>query len=710
MRVPLVVRVSLWLCAASVLATVTGVLFQANVLFADLERAAGARLEKAVASADELARNLEQKTAERYAAISGSSLFRANLEVRDARTLEHFAGELLTRQNAARVLFLDGEQAPLAGAGDVGLDAALRAVPGVSLIEHAGHAYVAVQQPLVTGRRPVGTLLIAEPIGPETLAMWSRLCGAEVVFGAAPAASEQHLSARVRTLGELELRASISLRAEREAALRARQNLLKAGALVLAVVMLASYLLARRTMAPILALQRAVLEVGEGDFSVRVASARSDEIGDLARGVNRMAAQLGVHEAERAAANVELLRAKTAAEVASRTKSQFLANVSHELRTPLTAILGYADLLLEQPEVRAQAASYEAMRGVQRSGDHLLALIDDFLDLSQVEAGKLQLHEVPCCVRDLVSEVAELLRGRAQEKGLGFVVSVAEEVPEVLVLDPTRFRQILLNLTSNALKFTERGGVNVLCALEARPSVAPLLKISVSDSGIGMTSEQLARVLEPFYQADSSPTRAFGGTGLGLTVSRRLIEVLGGSLEVQSEHGRGSTFCVRLPAALPASPDAPATRRSSPAPAGEPSAEPTLPAGLRVLLAEDGPDNQKVLGFMLKKLGVDARTVANGQLALEAALEAETLGAPFRVVLMDMQMPVLDGYSATAELRARGYTGPIVALTAHAMRGDRERCLAAGCDDYLTKPTTRGRLATAIARALERSKASEGTH
>jgi signal transduction histidine kinase/ActR/RegA family two-component response regulator len=527
--------------------------------------------------------------------------------------------------------------------------------------------------------------------------MWSRLCGADVLIGAGPSDAE-HISAPVRSLGALEMRASISLRAEREAAALARSNLLEAGALVLGLVMLASYLLARRTMAPILALQRAVLAVGEGDFSVRVDDSRSDEIGDLARGVNRMAAQLGVHEAERAAANIELVRAKTAAEVASRTKSQFLANVSHELRTPLTAILGYADLLLEQPEVKTQASSYEAMRGVQRSGDHLLALIDDFLDLSQVEAGKLQLHEAPCCVRDLFSELADLLRSRAREKGLGFTVSVAPEVPEVLVLDPTRVRQILLNLTSNALKFTERGGVNVLCELQPHPQGATLLKISVSDSGIGMTAEQLAHVFEPFYQADSSPTRIFGGTGLGLTVSRRLIEVLGGTLQVESEFGRGSTFCVRLPAARGTSLHPTLSARASAA--EEQRAEPSLPRGLRVLLAEDGPDNQKVLGFMLKKLGVDACTVQNGQLALEAALEAEALGDPFRVVLMDMQMPVLDGYAATAELRARGYTGPIVALTAHAMRGDRERCLAAGCDDYLTKPTTRGRLATAIARAL----------
>ncbi len=693
MRVPLVVRVSLWLCAASALATAMGLVFQANVLSTDLERAGRERLEKAVASAAELARNHERATAERYAAISGSPLFRANLEVRDARTLEHFATELLARQGAARVLFLDTDDSALAGAGDPALDGALLAVSGASLIAHQGRAYVAVQQPLATGARPVGTLRVAEPIDAATLLMWSRLCGADVLIGAGPSDAE-HISAPVRSLGALEMRASLSLRAEREAALHARSNLLEAGVLVLGLVMLASYLLARRTMAPILALQRAVLAVGEGDFSVRVDDSRSDEIGDLARGVNRMAAQLGVHEAERAAANIELVRAKTAAEVASRTKSQFLANVSHELRTPLTAILGYADLLLEQPEVKAQAASYEAMRGVQRSGDHLLALIDDFLDLSQVEAGKLQLHEVPCCVRDLFSELADLLRSRAREKGLGFTVSVAPEVPEVLVLDPTRVRQILLNLTSNALKFTERGGVNVLCELQD----ASLLRISVSDSGIGMTAEQLARVYEPFYQADSSPTRVFGGTGLGLTVSRRLIEVLGGTLQVESEFGRGSTFCVRLPAARGASPHPTLLARASAA--EEQRAEPALPRGLRVLLAEDGPDNQKVLGFMLKKLGVDARTVQNGQLALEAALEAEALGDPFRVVLMDMQMPVLDGYAATAELRARGYTGPIVALTAHAMRGDRERCLAAGCDDYLTKPTTRGRLATAIARAL----------
>jgi signal transduction histidine kinase/CheY-like chemotaxis protein len=396
---------------------------------------------------------------------------------------------------------------------------------------------------------------------------------------------------------------------------------------------------------------------------------------------------------------------------ASRAKSEFLANMSHEIRTPMAAVMGYADLLLD-PRV-APAERVNHIQTIRRNGEHLLSLVNDILDISKIEAGKMQVESIATSVGHVIAEVASLMRVRAADKSLAFEIEYAAVIPETIQSDPTRLKQILLNLVSNAVKFTEAGSVRVVIRCNEPESAHPDLQIDVVDTGIGMTHEQARRAFAPFSQGDSSTTRRFGGSGLGLAISRRLANLLGGDITVESAPMRGSVFRLTLPTGplsgamvkhTPPAPHAP-SEGLSPPPTERRIA--SLPASCRVLLAEDGHDNQVLISTFLTKAGATVKVVGDGRLALEEALRAAAAAAPYDVVLMDMQMPVLDGYGATSELRLAGYTGPIVAITAHAMAGDRERCETAGCDDYLTKPVDRAKLVATVARLT--SAALSGT-
>jgi PAS domain S-box-containing protein len=395
---------------------------------------------------------------------------------------------------------------------------------------------------------------------------------------------------------------------------------------------------------------------------------------------------LGRQRAQRA-----LVAMKEAAEAANRAKSEFLANVSHEIRTPMTAILGYADLLSDPALAPPEQADY--LDTIRRNGEHLLTVINDILDLSQIEAGKLTLEPVACSPTDLVAQVASLLRLRAVRKGLAFGVEYAGPIPARIQVDPTRLRQILLNLLGNAIKFTEVGEVRLRVGL-----VAEGLRFEVSDTGVGIASEAQSRLFQPFTQVDASPTRRFGGTGLGLMITKRLVEMLGGTIAVETAPGCGSTFRVTID---PGPLGGVALLTGAAADAGPPPAAPE-PAvrleGRRVLVAEDGADNQRLISFYLRKAGAEVVVAENGEVACARVWEAEAAGRPFAVVLMDMQMPVLDGYAATTALRARGYGRPIVALTAHAMEGNPEKCRDVGCDDFLSKPMRRQALLEMVAR------------
>ena len=406
------------------------------------------------------------------------------------------------------------------------------------------------------------------------------------------------------------------------------------------------------------------------------------------------------------------------AEAANRAKSEFLANMSHEIRTPMTAIMGYADLIRESCPGQGAYDSGELQEGLDtilRNGRHLLEIINDILDLSKIEAEKMTTEQVACSPHAIVAEVASLLRVRTKAKKLAFNTEFIGPVPETIASDPTRLKQILVNLVGNAIKFTDTGGVRLITRF-VDGGAGPCLQFDVVDTGMGMTAEQAERIFQPFNQADTSTTRQFGGTGLGLTISKRMAQLLGGDvLLVESRAGLGTRF--RATAATGPLDGVPmiegdcnkeaVTVRREAATASAPPADPAMALdGLHILLAEDGPDNQRLIALVLKKAGAKVTIVENGKLAMDAALAAmhgrrdDDPAHPFDVILMDMQMPVMDGYEAAGLLRRKGYTGPIIALTAHAMASDREKCIEAGCDDYRSKPIDRKALLATICAHL----------
>jgi signal transduction histidine kinase/ActR/RegA family two-component response regulator len=395
----------------------------------------------------------------------------------------------------------------------------------------------------------------------------------------------------------------------------------------------------------------------------------------------------------------DLTMARHQAESATQAKSEFLANMSHEIRTPMTAILGYVDLL-RGPGV-GEELKQQAIETVHRNGEHLLAIINDVLDISKIEAGKLTIEHVPTPVREIVQEVAQLLSARAAEQNLPLRVELVEPIPDFVESDPTRLRQILANLVGNAIKFTRTGSVCIRVRWQNRTVTAGTLHIEVIDTGIGIAPEQLQHLFRPFSQADSRMTREFGGTGLGLAISRRLAQMMGGDLSAVSQPGQGSTFTVTIACGRISDSLARDGHRS---PAVLP-AKPQSLEHLRLLIVDDAPDNQRLVAFHLRKAGATFDFAENGQAALDKLAMARQSN-PFDVVLMDMQMPVLDGYSATRQLRLLGDRIPVIAITAHAMAGDREKCLAAGCDDYLSKPIDRARLLAMIAHWAGKSAAA----
>lgn len=417
--------------------------------------------------------------------------------------------------------------------------------------------------------------------------------------------------------------------------------------------------------------------------------------------------------------------AKDEAELASRAKGAFLATMSHEIRTPLTAIVGFGDVLLDptsSPDDRTGA-----VMTIRRNASHLLLLINDILDMSKIEAGKLDVERIACSPIQILQDVEQMLAGKAVEKGLTFKTWSEDALPSQIVSDPTRIKQALLNLVGNAIKFTNKGSIRVIAACNAK---AGTLSIRIEDDGIGISGEQVQKLFSPFSQADNSMTRRFGGTGLGLYITRNITERLGGSLTLDSEPGVGSAFTLTIPVGdvsnvswaylekremsfvAPAKPTSDprqpqvvlsVTPNSCPVPAQRADATPQAASTQlkgRILLVEDGLDNQRLISLILKKAGATVDVAENGEVGLRMALEAWRSNSPYEIILMDMQMPVMDGYTASNELRNQKYPFQVVALTAHALKGEQQQCIDAGCDACLTKPINKPVFLAEVARRL----------
>lgn len=494
---------------------------------------------------------------------------------------------------------------------------------------------------------------------------------------------------------------------------------------IVAGVMLSSLLLSnllserlqRVFAAPLIKLVNVMKDVSEKrDYSLRVNRESRDEFGELCRGFNEMLGQIERARTELQQSNqeldervrertAELITARDAAEAANRAKSDFLAKMSHEIRTPMTAILGYADLLREDSLNAVDREDH--LTTIRRNGEHLLAVINDILDISKIEAGRMTTEKIEASPGEIVADVASLMRARAREKKLGLAVEYEGPIPSVIRTDPTRLRQILVNIVGNAVKFTEKGSVRLVAKLcPAEGETPDRMRFSVIDSGIGMSPEQQARLFAPFSQGDDSMARHFGGTGLGLAISRSLAQLLGGQLWCESEPGKGSIFHVTVETGVLEGVSL--VTDQSEAVSSQSLAKPEqVDLNCRILLLEDGPDNQRLISFILRKAGATVEIAENGQIGLDRALEAQASGEPFDVILSDMQMPVMDGYTATRKLREQGYTRPIIALTANAMTDDALKCVDAGCDDFASKPINRQKLLELVDRYARRAAESE---
>ncbi|BAU47538.1 chemotaxis protein CheY [Sulfurifustis variabilis] len=469
------------------------------------------------------------------------------------------------------------------------------------------------------------------------------------------------------------------------------------GMTVIAIVgILIGYLLTRRLDA----LSRAAQRLAGGDLAVRTGLSGHDEVAIVGRAFDTMARSVAENvEALKRATDLleqrvaertrELAEARDEAIAATRSKSAFLANMSHEIRTPLTAIIGFSETLLDSNQSLAERV--DAIRTITRSGKHLLRIINDILDVSKMEANRLDVERIPLSPFELLDDVHAIVALLAEEKALAFEIEYRYPLPARIVSDPLRLKQILINLCNNAIKFTARGGVRIRLSWERAQS---RLLFEVIDSGIGMTEELIRTLFRAFTQADASTTREYGGTGLGLYLSRELATRLGGEIAVQSTPGAGSVFTLAVPTGDVLDADLAWERPVEPAVAPAVTAAGVVVDG-EVLLAEDNVDNQKLVTFLLRSAGASVTIAENGQRAVELGRSRR-----FDLVLMDLQMPVMGGLEATRELRREGYHGPVVALTANAMRSDIDTCLAAGCDDFMSKPIQKDKLHELLLRYL----------
>ncbi len=457
-----------------------------------------------------------------------------------------------------------------------------------------------------------------------------------------------------------------------------KRNILINSAIVL-FLGISIYIIFRiKALRPIMALIKTSRDVAAGNLDTIAPIYSMDELGILAQSFNDMISALKLSYADKDDAMRILRETNANLEAATKAKSSFLANMSHEIRTPLTAIIGFGETL-NDPDIDDDLRK-ESIQRIVKSGKHLLSIINDILDLSKIEADKLETNPIKTSLFDIIEDTHSIIELQAIEKGLKCDINFIYPLPETIISDPLRLKQILINLASNAIKFTDTGSITLNISYD---SEYDLVSIDVIDTGIGMSEDQIEHVFNSFTQADSSTTRRYGGTGIGLHLSRKLAHMLGGDIRAISTPGKGSTFTLTFAAntetnhgLLYANPRNYKTLKSPSSPLVFDSKN----RKIRILLAEDNPDNQSLISLYLTRTGAIVDIVENGEKAVD------TINDQYDMVLMDIHMPVMDGFDALQKIRNKGYNIPVIAITANAMKQDREDCLSRGFDDFIPKP------------------------
>ncbi len=452
------------------------------------------------------------------------------------------------------------------------------------------------------------------------------------------------------------------------------------------IVILLSVFLRRMIIKPVKTLAKYAHSIGTGDFDGTISITNQDEIGQLARAFDEMKLNLKMSYSAIQEQNDKLVSL-------DKMKSQFLANMSHEIRTPMNTIVGFSDLLSDEDLTAEQTAQVNVIR---ESAHNMLYLINDILDFSKIEAGHLEIQMIDCSLGELLDSIESMMRTQADNKSLDFKVIADKDVPAQIHSDPYRLRQCMINLVNNAIKFTNTGHVHVKVSLH-HDGAKHLIHLAVEDTGIGIPQSRQAAIFDSFTQGDGSTTREYGGTGLGLAVTKQLTQLLNGELSLTSEEGQGSVFSLVIPTGvdIAASPLLDRNDAFDQKNDESPIAEATLFSGT-VLVAEDVEGNQKLMQLMLSRLGLEVTIAEDGRQAVDMALSQS-----FDLILMDMQMPHMNGYDATAALKQQGCQTPIVAVTASAMKGDDRICMEAGCDGYLAKPIDRTELKRVVAKYIK---------